>query len=45
MARRPRAVLITGGLGAIGVEVALWLAHHHPARVHLLGGALLKPVF
>lgn len=37
IAQRPKPVLITGGLGAIGIEISLWLAQHHPVRVHLLG--------
>jgi hypothetical protein len=37
VARCPKPVLISGGLGAIGIEIALWLAQHHPVRVHLLG--------
>ena len=37
IAERPKSVLVTGGLGAIGIEISLWLAQHHPVRVHLLG--------
>jgi hypothetical protein len=37
VAQRPKPVLITGGLGAIGIEISLWLAQHYPVRVHLLG--------
>jgi hypothetical protein len=37
VARCPKPVLISGGLGAIGIEIALWLAQHHPVRVHMLG--------
>jgi hypothetical protein len=37
VARCPKPVLISGGLGALGIEISLWLAQHHPVRVHLLG--------
>lgn len=41
---RPRSViLVTGGAGALGSQVALYLARHHQARLVLTGRSPLSP--
>jgi NADPH:quinone reductase-like Zn-dependent oxidoreductase/acyl carrier protein len=37
IARRPAAYLVTGGLGALGLHVAEWLAAHGAGQVILMG--------